>query len=316
MSLKSKLRKLKNTNPYLLYIWNEHRRKQGDKEHKTITDEEFITQKYKKSTSFDVDLAHPKRFTQKLQWLKLFYRDERIEMCTDKYTAREYVKKAGHPEILNELLGAYDNAEEIDLDALPEKFVLKASHGSGWNIICRDKSELNWKMYKKIINSWMKQNLYIYGREWNYQNLKPKIIVEKYIESKNGQLTDYKIFCFNGTIAFIQVDNDRFSDHKQSYFDPDWNLLPFATGHKTQQESCPTQFEIMKQLAMELSKPFPHVRMDFYEVDGKIYFGEFTFFDGSGFYTYDPDKWDFIWGEKLTLPEPNYNLELFRRIQN
>jgi len=315
MALKDRLRDFKNNNPYALYMWNEWRRRQGQRQQSGHSDYEFIVKEYKRTTGYDLNLANPKRFTEKLQWLKLFYRDDCIEECTDKYTARAYVEKAGHSELLNTLLGTYGSADEIDFEALPKKFVLKASHGSGWNIICKDKSQLNWKIYQKIINSWMKQNLYVYGREWNYQNLTPKIIIEKYIESTNGQLTDYKFFCFNGNVAFIQVDNDRFNDHKQSYFDPEWNLLPFATGHKTQQEPCPTQFKTMKQLAIELSRPFPHVRMDFYEVEGKIYFGEFTFFDGSGFYTYDPDEWDFTWGEKMTLPEANYNLELLKSLK-
>lgn len=308
--LKQKLKK----NLLILYIWNEKRRIKGKQDLNRITDEEFIISEYKKRTSRDVDLVTPKRFTEKLQWLKLFYRDPLIEKCSDKFMARLYLESIGKKKLLNELIGEYDSVDSIDFQSLPQQFVLKVSHGSGWNIVCKDKSELNWGMYKYIIKSWLKQNLYIYGREWNYQNLSPKIIIEKYIDSGDGQLTDYKFFCFNGELGFVQVDRDRFSNHKQSYFDMEWNLLPFTTGHVSMKEEEPECFEEMKLLAKELSGPFPHVRIDFYNVGKKVYFGEFTFFDGSGFYCFDPDIWDYHWGSMLNLPKANYNQELLLKL--
>lgn len=310
MSIKEKVKR----NLIVLYLWNEYRRIKGNVELKKIDDLEFIVSEYKRRTGNSLQLAFPERFTEKLQWLKLFYRDEKIEECSDKYMARLYVEKQGYSELLNELIGVYDNVNDIDLDSLPDKFVLKASHGSGWNIVCTDKSRLNWRMYKHIIRSWMRQNLYVYGREWNYKNLTPKIIIEKYIDSGDGQLTDYKFFCFNGKPAFVQVDRDRFHGHKQSYYDMEWKKLSFTTGHEAISELRPTEFERMKQLAEELSKPFPHVRVDFYNVDKQIYFGEFTYFDGSGFYRYEPDEWDFHWGTLLQLPEVNYNDKTYQNI--
>lgn len=310
MTVKEKLKK----NLIVLYIWNEYRRIKGSIQLKKITDMEFIIREYKRRTGNDLQLSSPQRFTEKLQWLKLFYRDEKIEECSDKYTARLYIEKQNHGELLNELIGAYDSVDDIDFDHLPNKFVLKASHGSGWNIVCTDKNKLNWRMYKHIIRSWMKQNLYIYGREWNYKRLTPKILIEKYIDSGDGQLTDYKFFCFNGKPVFVQVDRDRFQGHKQSYFDMEWKALPFSTGHEAIQEICPVEFEKMKKLAQELSKPFPHVRVDFYNIDKKIYFGEFTYFDGSGFYNYEPDEWDFHLGNLLHLPEVNYNEKIYQKL--
>lgn len=314
MSLRSILRKLK-CNPIGLYFWNEYRRIEGKSSKKIYSDFEFINKVYLRVTGRNINWNNPQRFTEKLQWLKLFYRNPLIEKCTDKYTARQYIVSCNHPELLNELIGVYDSVNEIDFDTLPQQFVLKVSHGSGWNIICKDKLKLNWSMYKHIINSWLKQNLYIYGREWNYEALSPKIIIEKYIDSGDGQLTDYKFFCFNGEVGFIQVDRDRFDSHKQSYFDIDWNLLPFTTGHASIQETKPICFEKMVQLAKELSKPFPHVRIDFYNIGNKIYFGEFTYFDGSGFYNFDPDKWDLYWGEKLKLPAANFNEALYKEFE-
>lgn len=310
MSIKSNIKK----NLLVLYIWNERRRIKGNRQIKKITDEEFVLNEYESRTGNRLNLSNPLRFTEKLQWLKLFYRDSIIEECTDKYTVRDYITHQGYAYILNDLIAAYDDVDDINLNDLPDKFVLKISHGSGWNIICKDKSKLNWTMYKHIIKSWMKQNLYIYGREWNYKNLTPKIIVEKYIDSGDGQLTDYKFFCFNGVPYYVQVDRDRFSGHKQTYYDMDWNKLEIVTGNIPVDEEKPQMFDEMKKIATELSKPFPHVRIDFYNVGDKIYFGEFTYFDGSGFYKFEPDERDFEWGEKLELPEPNHNLELYQKI--
>ena len=307
--IKNKLKK----NLLVLYVWNEYRRIHGNREANKISDEEFIISEYKRRTGHELNLKNPERFTEKLQWLKLFYRDDIIEKCSDKYTVRLYVEEQGHAKLLNDLLGVYDDVNEIDFDKLPNQFVLKVSHGSGWNIVCKDKTKLNWFMYKKIIRSWMRQNLYVYGREWNYKELTPKIIIEKYIDSGDGQLTDYKFFCFNGKPEFVQVDRDRFQGHKQSYFDMQWKTLPFTTGYESIQETCPGEFEKMKQLAQELAKPFPHVRVDFYNIKKKIYFGELTYFDGCGFYNYDPDEWDFYWGKQLELPQANYNLKLLKK---
>lgn len=314
MQIKKSLRKLKK-NLLILFLWNEKRRLFGNRDIKRISDREFIVNTYLNSTGHKLNLSSPKRFTEKLQWLKLFYRSKEIEICTDKFTVRNYIIGKGYGDILNELIVAYDSVDEINIEELPEKFVLKLSHGSGWNIICKDKSKLNWFMYKLIIKSWMKQNLYIYGREWNYNNLKPKIIVEKYIDSGDGQLTDYKFFCFNGKPYYVQVDRDRFKEHKQTYYDMEWNKLEMVTGNVPVDEKCPPKFEEMKKIAEDLSKPFPHVRIDFYNIEDKIYFGEFTYFDGSGFYNFKPDELDFVWGEKLKLPKPNYNLDLLNKIK-
>ncbi len=250
-----------------------------------------------------MNLKNPERFTEKLQWLKLFYRDDVIEKCSDKYAARFYVEEQGHAELLNDLLGVYDDVNEIDFNKLPNQFVLKVSHGSGWNIVCKDKTKLNWFMYKKIIRSWMRQNLYVYGREWNYKNLTPKIIIEKYIDSGDGQLTDYKFFCFNGKPEFVQVDRDRFQGHKRAFYNMEWEKLDFSTGYDIVDEERPCGLEKMMNLAAEFARKFSFIRVDFYNVGKEIYFGEFTFFPDCGFYKYNPDEWDFYWGKLLELPK-------------
>ena len=164
----------------------------------------------------------------------------------------------------------------------------------------------------------MQQNLYWYGREWNYQEQKPRIIVEKYLQDDSGELRDFKIFCFNGTPQYIQIDENRFSNHKRLYIDCNGNKLEMSD---SQSHSEKTHFQFtqthmkMIELAKELSAPFPAVRVDFYSCNNKIYFGELTFFDGSGFYSFNPDEWDERWGIQLTLPEPNHNLDLLEKIK-
>ena len=302
--IKNKLKK----NLLVLYVWNEYRRIHGNREANKISDEEFIISEYKRRTGHELNLKNPERFTEKLQWLKLFYRDDIIEKCSDKYTVRLYVEEQGHAKLLNDLLGVYDDVNEIDFDKLPNQFVLKVSHGSGWNIVCKDKTKLNWFMYKKIIRSWMRQNLYVYGREWNYKELTPKIIIEKYIDSGDGQLTDYKFFCFNGKPEFVQVDRDRFQGHKRAFYNMEWEKLDFSTGYDTVDEERPCELEKMRNLASEFAGKFSFIRVDFYNVGKEIYFGELTFFPDCGFYKYDPDEWDFYWGKQLELPQGNYEV--------
>ena len=297
-----------------IFARREYWRCRGKYEMKKYDDHTFICKKYR-TLGREINLENPKRYTEKLQWLKLFYRNDLMPVCSDKYEVRAYLTEKGYEYLLNDLIAVYENVDDFDPEILPDQFVLKASHGSGWNLIVKDKSKVNWFLWKRIMRSWLEQNLYWFGREWNYDKLSPRIIVEKYIDSGDGQLTDYKFFCFNGVVEFIQVDRDRFLEHKQTYFDTEWNKLAFSTGHAHFDEGCPKSFDEMKRIAEELSKPFPHVRVDFYHINGKIYFGEFTFFDGSGFYSYEPDEWDFHWGEKLKLPKPNFNQDLHESIQ-
>lgn len=295
----------------------EYWRWRGQREMRRYDDYTFICKKYR-ALGRELNLADPQRYTEKLQWLKLFWRDDLARICSDKYEVRAYLEQLGYGELLNELIAVYDRAEDVDPAALPEQFVLKAAHGSGWNLIVRDKSKVNWFWWKKIMKSWMKQNLYWFGREWNYENQKPRIIVEKYLEDDSGELRDFKIFCFHGEPGYIQIDENRATNHKRIYVDCAGKLLPMSDSqaHSTEltMHFGDTQRQMI-ELARELSKPFPSVRVDFYECGGKIYFGELTFFDGSGFYNFQPDEWDYKVGAMLTLPTPNYNLELYQTLR-
>ena len=256
-----------------------------------------------------LNLKNPVRYTEKIQWYKLYYRDPVMQQCADKYRVREYVKSKGLGHILNELYGVYNSIDEIDFSQLPEKFVIKTTSGSGTNVICRNKKELEIDDIKDKFNGFREQSSAALGREWVYDQTQSKIIVEKFLGEDKGGLTDYKFFCFRGKISHLIVVSDRFTDEKMDLYDADWNRMNVI--HST----CPNQskdnmpkpgnFEEMKEIAEILSKDFPHVRVDLYNINGRIYFGELTFFSASGYYIFTPDSFDFELGEKFVLPERN-----------
>lgn len=306
MNIKDRIRK----NTIGLLLLNEWHRLFHTRRLKRERDLSFIYRKYKEATGRELNIDNPVRYTEKIQWLKVFYRNPYMPVCSDKYEVRKYLRKRGYGYLLNELYAVVDNPDNIDINDLPNKFVIKATHGSGWNFICRDKAHVKWFLYKLIMKSWLKQNLFFYGREWNYKVIKPRIIIEKYIENEGEQLTDYKFFCFDGVVKYIQVDRDRFTDHKQSFFDVNWQPMNFTVSNEFIDEKIPDEIEEMIKIATDLSQGFPHVRVDLYDVNHKIYFGEMTFFDGSGFYSFHPDSIDFEWGKQLKLPKANANLKL------
>ena len=315
--VKEKLRFLKNT-PVGRYAHSEYWRHRGKREAKKYDDYTFIKRMYKQELGVDIDLKDPKRMTEKLQWLKLFWRNDELRPCSDKYDVRQYITDHGYGDMLNEVIGIYDSVDEIDFNSLPDKFVLKATHGSSMNFICKNKSKENLYWWKKTIKSWLGRNLYWYGREWNYSGIKPRIIIEKYLEDSSGGLADYKISCFGGRPLNMQVDIGRYGDHSRCFVSPDGNILPFDKGHirnRIEQFEFTEAHKKMFEVAKELSKPFPYVRVDFYYCGNKIYIGELTFFDFSGFSPYYPDEYDFIYGKELVLPEPNYNLDLYQEIK-
>ncbi|HII4406635.1 ATP-grasp fold amidoligase family protein [Clostridium perfringens] len=290
-------------NTLILWLWNERRRKKGIKNFNKINDEEFIKNFYYKSFNKEIDLKNPKTFNEKLNWLKLNCKNKAATQCADKYEVRRYIENKGYGYILNELFGVYESVKDIDIDKLPKKFVLKATHGSGWNLIVNDKNKINWIMWKLIIKSWLKQNFYYYGREWVYRDIKPRIVCEKFLSDSNNELLDYKIYCFNGIPKFIQVDVDRFTNHTANYYDIEWNILNFQYDDENSGRILkkPKTLNEMIKISKDLSSEFEHVRIDFYEVDGKLYFGEMTFFTASGTGKFNPEEYDKILGSWLTL---------------
>lgn len=272
---------------------------------KLISDEKAVKKYYKKWTGKDIDLEHPQTFCEKLNWYKLYNRNPLMAKCADKVDVREYVRSKGYADTLNELYGVYDKVSEIDADALPERFVLKAAHGSHMNYIVKDKSSFDWKSAKRMMRSWLRQNIYWSGREWVYKDLPKRIIAEKYLEDESGELRDYKLFCFQGKAQAMQVDFGRYSgQHYRNFYDMttfelfyayDSDRLPHL--EHTEGIISREQFKTLKKIAEDLAEPFEQVRVDFYLVKGKVFFGEMTFFDGGGSTIWEPDKYNYIIGE-------------------
>ena len=287
------------------------------------SDLEYIRNTYAKRFEQEINLVEPQTFQEKLQWLKLFYRDEDMPVCSDKYRIREFLEKKGYGWLANEVIGVYTDARDIPFEKLPKKFVAKATHGSGWNLICEDKDKLNWPAKVKIMNDWLKLNLSVFGREWNYKNIQPRIIVEKHLDHK--PLNDYKYMCFNGEPVFIQLNNDYEGTHYVDFFKIDtWEHFPCTYGpyvfSPTRIVEKPAQHDRMMEIARDLSKQFPFVRVDFYNFDDKIVLGELTFFPGGGLWPFTPREvgkaYDLEVGSYLQLPEPNHNLELLAQLKN
>ena len=254
-----------------------------------------------------LDLENPRDFNEKIQWLKLNWKDPLIPQCADKYGVREYVKDCGCEDILNELYGVYDKTDDINWESLPDKFVLKCTHGCGYNIICTDKSNLNKKDSLAKLNKWMRSKYGLRYVEYHYLAIKPRIICERYIESESGSLPkDYKILCSNGKPNYVLVCSERASNKKCHYLDLRWNLLDVAqpTHNSGELPVKPTCWDRMVEVAAALSQPFPFVRIDLYEEKGRVVFGEMTFTDGAGLLRdYYSEKGLNHAGGLITLPE-------------
>lgn len=288
----------------------------------TISDYKYVKSNFKNRHNREINLKNPKTISEKLQWLKLFYRNDNMPICSDKYDIRIYLKKYGYEHLLNEVFAVYESEEEIDnmdIESLPNSFVVKATHGSGWNFICRDKSKVNWKAQKQIFKQWLGLNLYVFGREWNYKDLKPKILIEKFIDEH--PLNDYKYICYNGVPQTVQVNSIKNNVKYMDFYDLEWNRLGIMYDSYIQANHFvqkPEQFDEMYKIAKELSQEFPYVRVDFYNYNSKIQIGELTFFPVGGLKPIVPntEKWENLFGSYLTLPEPNYNLELLEKINS
>lgn len=270
----------------------------------------FIRFIYKRYTGNEINLDNPKSFNEKLQWLKLNYYDNLASKCADKYEVRDYVKQKGLEDLLNELISVYKNPEDIDFTILPNQFVLKASHGSGMNIIVKDKSKIKTKQVIKELKKWVSINYAYMSGEWVYRDIEPKILCEKYISDSNGELNDYKIFCFNGKAHYIQVDVDRFTNHRRNIYTTEWKLLDMSIGYPNDSSLTivkPKNLSKLLEYAERLAEPFVHARVDFYNLDDDIVFGELTFFHGGGFEKFTPDKYGVLFGDKMDIAKISKN---------
>ena len=275
-----------------------------------LPDKLYLKLSYRLKMGKKLNLKNPKTFNEKLQWLKLYNRKPEYTTMVDKYAVKQYVAERIGSEYIIPTLGIWNRVEDIDFDTLPNCFVLKTTHdgGGGGIVICTDKTKFDKaKAITRLNNSFFKHDIYKELKEWPYKNVPRRIIAEQYLENKNlKELRDYKFFCFNGQCKCFKVDFDRFIEHRANYYDSNGNLLKFG------ENVCPPLFEkkievpkninTMISLANKLSEDIPFLRVDFYDVDGKIYFGELTFFPASGMGTFTSEEWDLALGEWIHLP--------------
>ena len=272
---------------------------------------EYTKKWYKKVTGYPLDLDNPKTFTEKEQWIKIYDQSPLKVVCSDKYAVRDFISKKLGSDYLIPLINIdgkdrFDDANEIDFDKLPNQFVLSCNHGSSMTIVVNDKNKLkkrDIKNIKKRLNKWLKIDYaYVSAFDFVYKDIKPRIIITKYLSNGNNDLKDYKIFCFNGEPQYIWVDSSRFKGHKRNIFDANLNKAPFRYGpFEEGDEKAPENAKKMFEIAKLLSKDFKFVRVDLYDVDGKIYFGELTFNSGAGRDLIYPIEYNEIVGKELNI---------------
>lgn len=301
--MKNKLLKLKyyllNPSKLVLRIMN-------SKFSRILADKTYLKIYFKCKMGYKLNLKNPQTFNEKLQWLKLYDRNPEYTKMVDKYEVREYIKEKIGEKYLIPLIGVYDKFDDIDFDELPNQFVIKCNHDSGGLVICKDKGKLNIEETRKKINKSLKRNYYYSGREWPYKNVKPRIIIEKYMEDSNkSDLIDYKLFCFNGIPKIVLVCSERFSSSNmcETWFDMNWKLIDMTeSGHRVDSTiSKPKQLKKMVELSKKLSKNIPFIRVDWYEIGDKLYFGELTFYPASGFEKFEPKEWNKKIGDMLSI---------------
>lgn len=274
-----------------------------------IPDKIYLKILYKKVMHKKLNLKNPQTFNEKLQWLKLYDRKNIYTTMVDKYEAKKYVANLIGNQYIIPTLGVYDRFKDIDFKELPDQFVLKCTHDSGSTIVCKEKKAFNVMEAKKKINKYLKRNFYYQFREWPYKNVSPRIIVEKYMQNneKNEELKDYKIFCFKGTPYMILVCSNRKGNHKNTdFFDTEWNKIDLTRENSENSKETikkPEKLEEMLEISKKLSKNTSFLRVDLYEIYGKIYFGELTFYPSSGFEGFKPELWDKRLGDMIQISE-------------
>ena len=275
-----------------------------------IPDSIMLRFQYRIKMGYWPDLKTPKRFSEKQQVYKMKYRNPIMCKCVDKFDVRDYVTEKGLNNILNDLYGVYEKVEDIDFESLPHKFVVKSTIGGGGLdvIIVKDKNACDQEELFQKLSTWLqpRKSMDTGGREWAYTGIKkPRIVIEKLLEDSrqsDGSIEDYKFFCFRGKPYCVQVDSGRFEGHRQNYYDMEWKSLgvhcTYPEGDITEK---PNGFEEMKKVASILSADFPFVRVDLYDIDGKVYFGELTFYPTSGYSRFTPDTFDFDLGKQFNM---------------
>lgn len=280
---------------------------------RVINDETYLKLLFKIECGKTLNLKEPITFNEKLQWLKLHDRKEIYTKLVDKAEVKYYIADLMGEQYIIPTIGIWDEFDDINFDKLPNQFVLKCTHDSGGLIVCTDKSKLNIDNARLKINKCLKRNYFYFGREWPYKNVKPRIIAEKYMYDREqiDGINDYKLFLFSGKVFCVQVDYDRFFDHHRNFYDTEWNYLPFTTCYPTDPQreiKKPECLEEMISFAEKLSDSIgnpAHVRIDMYIIEGKLFFGEVTFYHGSGCEKFMPEEWDKILGDQIVIEMEN-----------
>jgi hypothetical protein len=269
-----------------------------------IPDRIFLSLYYRRRMRRRLNLQNPQSFTEKIQWLKLNWRDDILTECVDKYEVRNFVEERIGPEILKDLYGVYEKPEDIDINKLPDAFVLKVNHGSRQNIFCKKKSEIDWKHTLRLLKKYFKEDLYPIYREWAYKNIAPRIICEEHLTRNDETLYEYGFYCYDGVPRQVEINEDKAELHRVNMFDVDLNILENKYSSPALQAPVTRtpQYEKVLEYATILSQGFPFVRVDLLYVNNRIYFGEMTFYPLAGLCKLDPDSFDYFLGSYLKLP--------------
>lgn len=268
----------------------------------------YISKYYRFLVGENIDWNNPKKFNEKINWIKLYDQRPVYTTMVDKVEAKKYVASIIGEQYIVPTLAVYEKVEDINWDELPNKFVIKCNHDSASYTICKDKFQLDKVATIEKLRKALSTDFFWIAREWAYKNVKKRILVEELLEDPNGDLKDYKFFCFNGEVKAMFIATDRQNanvETKFDFFDANFNHLPMTSHHPNAipMPQKPTSFELMKQLAATLSKGIPHVRVDFYEVNGKPYFGEFTFYHDGGTSPLCPVEFEYKFGDWFELPK-------------
>lgn len=270
-------------------------------------DKKYLAFNFRWKIGYRLDWDNLKTYNEKIQWLKLYDQKPEYEIMVDKYKVKDYVAKIIGTEHIIPTLGVWDKAKDIDFNSLPQKFVLKCTHDSGGIVICKDKSKLNIEAARKEIDKGLKMSFYMEGREYQYKNVKPRVIAEQYMEQEDGKgLNDYKVLCFGGKAKLIELHQGRYTDsHTQDFYDRNWNRTNITQGGYGAMAKAeapkPKCFEEMISMSEKLSKDMRHARIDWYIVNNKLFFGEITLYDGSGFEPFDKYEDDLMIGSWINI---------------
>jgi len=264
----------------------------------------YVRRAYRRKTGKDLDLANPKDFCEKIQWLKLFYKSPLLNTLVDKYAVKSYIADRVGSEFCIPTAAVFDKADDIKLSALPNALALKATHASGWNIIEKDKTKLDEREVQSYFKFFLRKNYYTYSKEYAYKNVTPRVICERLLLDDTGDIPmDYKVFCFAGAVHFIQVDHDRFTNHTRAFYDRTWNKMDFSIGYPVSDVllARPSEFDRMLKVSENLARDLPFVRVDFLLARDRPYINELTLYPGNGMEKFTNEKWDRKLGDLIRI---------------